>query len=126
MNNFEQIVSSLGLADGGNTGIGSNPPLNVTYNQGGGGYTPSLIFELNQGVHITIYQSSWDDTFQITDFGGSDVTIGPYCLHTTAGDQRWFRQCDGTWAWVTDYGTPTDQYLNAFETMMSTMAEYLG
>jgi hypothetical protein len=121
MNTFAGIIGALG-GGGGPWNIGDGPPLTVNYNPG----TGSLVAVLNAGVHITIYQNSWDGTAQITDCTGRQVTVGPYCLHTTAGAERWFRQWRGSsWEWVTDCGTPTARYLLAFDSMMRTLAPYI-
>jgi hypothetical protein len=86
-----------------------------------------LVVELNAGVHITIYQTSWDAVANITDCTGGTVDVGPYCLHTTAGTERWFRQYEqGSWGWVTDCGTPTSRYLKSFDAMMGTLGSYLA
>jgi hypothetical protein len=123
MNSFAQIITALGAPAGGPWAIGDNPPLNVTYNPG----TQVLVAALNAGVHITIYQTSWDGVANIQDCTGGRVNVGPYCLHTTAGGERWFRQyANGEWNWVTDCGTPTLRYLKAFEAMMGTLGPYLG
>ncbi len=122
MNTFNQIIAALG---GGNGpwDIGDDPPLHVTLNPG----SRSLIFALNAGVHITVYEDSWNGTVQIRDLGGELVNVGPYCLHVTAGGERWFRQyAANNWSWVTDYGTPTERYLKAFNALMNTVAPYLG
>lgn len=121
MNSFDEIIAALG---GGNGpwDIGDDPPLRVFLNPG----TRSLVFVLNAGVHMTLYESSWDDEAEIRDCTGDDVEVGPHCLHTTAGQERGFRQCEGgNWTWVTDCGTPTHRYLLAFDAMMNTMATYL-
>jgi len=126
MNNFAQIIAALGPPPGGPWDIGDDPPLRVTYNPNPGG-VPTLIFALNTGVHITIFRNSWDGVATIQDCTGGQVDVGPYCLHTTAGNERWFRQYEGsTWAWVTDCGTPTERYVKAFNAMMNTMNAYLG
>ena len=121
MKTFAQIITALG-GGAGPWNIGDDPPLTVTLNPG----TNSLIAALNAGVHITIYQNSWDGQYQIKDCTGGNVDVGPYCLHTTAGTDRWFRQYrKGSWEWVTDCGTPTDRYLKAFNAMMNTLGPYL-
>jgi hypothetical protein len=130
MKNFAGILNALGLGPG-NTGpisIGDDPPLSVRYHPAGGGYAASLIFELNAQVHITIYQNSWDGAYYpVQDCTGDDVSVGPDCLHTTAGQERWFRQFEaGTWTWVTDCGTPARRYLLSFQAMMNTMEPYLS
>ena len=123
MNTFTQIIAALGRPATGPWNIGDDPPLTVSYNAG----TGSLVAVLNAGVHITIYQSSWDASAQIRDCTGGLVNVGPHCLHTTAADERWFRQFDGlTWQWVTDCGTPTMRYLQSFDAMMNTLGPYLG
>jgi hypothetical protein len=122
MNTFAEIIAALGDPPNGPWNIGDDPPLTVNYNPG----TQSLVAVLNAGVHITIYQNSWDGTVQIIDCTGDPVTVGPYCLHTTAGTERWFRQYESyTWQWVTDCGTPTVRYLKAFDAMMNTLGQYL-
>ena len=121
MNTFNQIIAALGGGAGPWT-IGDDPQLTVTLNPG----TRSLIAALNAGVHITIYENSWDGTHSIMDCTGVPVDVGPYCLHTTAGNERWFRQfSDCSWEWVTDCGTPTAKYLKAFEMMMNTLGPKL-
>lgn len=124
--NFAGIVAALGIVAGTPVVIGDDPPLTVNYNAGGGGFGASLIFELNPGVHITIFQNSWDGTVTITDLDGSLVSIGPYVLHLTTTNDRWFRQyVRGSWQFVTDYGTPSARVLRAFDSMLATMEEYL-
>ena len=133
MEKFDGIVESLQtilLATGGDT-IGEDPPIHVRYNPGGGGFTPSLVFELNSGVHITIYQDSWDGQISITDLGRGSVSIGPHCLHLTAKqkskEERWFLQyAEGGWHYVTDFGTPTTRVVKTFNTMLNTIRPYLG
>ena len=121
MNNFNQIIAALG-GGGGPWAIGDDPPLTVNLNPG----TRSLVVVLNQGVHITIYENSWNGEAQIIDCTGGNVHVGPHCLHTTAGGERWFRQYDASsWLWVTDCGTPTGRYLKAFDAMMNTLGRYL-
>lgn len=120
MNSFIEIIAALG-GGAGPWNIGDDPPLVVTLNPG----TRSLIAALNPGVHITIYENSWDGTARIRDCTGGPVDVGPHCLHTTAGTERWFRQYDGSWSWVTDCGTPTSRYLKAFDAMMNTLGPYL-
>ena len=121
MNTFNQIIAALG-GGAGPWDIGDDPPLTVYLNAG----TRSLVATLNEGVHMTIYESSWDGQAQIMDCTGDPVNVGPYCLHTTAGQERWFRQYEEqTWAWVTDCGTPTRRYLLAFDAMMNTLGPYL-
>lgn len=123
MNNFAQILAALGPPAGGPWDIGDDPPLTVAYNPG----THVLVAALNPGVHITIYQSTWNDIASIQNCTGGLTKVGPCCLHTTAGDERWFRQYEGSaWTWVTDCGTPTARYLRTFETMMATLGPYLG
>jgi len=122
MNTFAQIIAALGAPPNGPWNVGDDPPLTITLNRG----TQALIAALNAGVHITIYQNSWDGIAQIRDCTGDNVTVGPHCLHTTAGDERWFRQFDGvTWGWVTDCGTPTARYLQSFNAMMNTLEPIL-
>jgi hypothetical protein len=119
--NFANILAAIPWA-GPQTSIGDDPPLTVSHNPG----TGSLIFALNNSIHITIYQNSWDGTANITDFGGHLVSVGPYCLHLTAGTERWFRQYqDSTWIWVTDYGTPTERSQKTFYTMLQTILPYI-
>lgn len=120
MKTFTQIIVALG--GGGPWVIGNGPQLTVTHNAGGAGFVASLIFSLNAGVHITIYQNSWDGVAQIVDYGGHNVDVGPYCLHLTAAPERWFRQRFGPeWMWVTDYGTPNAKVVRAFETFFEIM-----
>jgi hypothetical protein len=122
MRTFNQMILALG-GGAGPWQIGDDPPLTVNLN---GGVPRSLVAVLNQGVHITIFEDSWDNQAGITDLGGEIVPVGPHCLHVTAGKERWFRQYkDGDWQWVTDYGTPTQRYLKAFEAMMNTLGRYL-
>ncbi|HYK02762.1 MAG TPA: hypothetical protein VE974_13470 [Thermoanaerobaculia bacterium] len=121
MNTFNQIIAALGGGAGPWT-IGDDPELTVTLNPG----TRSLIAALNAGVHITIYETSWNGKQTIMDCTAAPVEVGPYSLHTTAGGQRWFRQfSDGSWVWVTDCGTPTERYLKAFDAMMKTLGPKL-
>ncbi|WP_437623916.1 hypothetical protein [Sorangium sp. So ce1151] len=123
MNSFEQIVAALGNPVGGPWNIGDDPPLTVTYNPN----TNVLVAALNAGVHITIYRSSWNGVATIQDCTGDNVDIGPHCLHTTAGNNRWFRQrVGGGWAWVTDCAAPTRRYLLSFDLMMNTLGPLLG
>jgi hypothetical protein len=123
MNDFAQILAALGPPAQGSWNIGDNPPLEVNYNPN----TQVLVAKLNAGVHITIYQNSWDGTLQIMDCTGDMVDVGPYCLHTTAGNERWFRQYENdSWEWVTDCGTPSQRYLQAFDAMMNTLSPCLG
>lgn len=123
MNSFAQILAALGPPAQGPWNIGDDPPLQVSYNP----RTQVLVAVLNAGVHITLYQSSWDGTAQIMDCTGDMVDVGPYCLHTTAGGERWFRQYENdAWEWVTDCGTPSRRYLLAFDAMMNTLGPYLG
>ena len=126
MNSFDQIIAALG-GGAGPWDIGDDPPLTVSYNPG----TRSLIAELNAGVHITIYETSWDGKASVRDCTGGNVRVGPYRLHTTArgpnGTERWFRQHGhDSWEWVTDCGTPTARYLKAFDLMMKTLRPYLA
>jgi hypothetical protein len=124
MHDFALICGVLGLtATARQVTIGDNPPLTVNYNPG----TQSLVAVLNAGVHITIYQNSWDGQVQIPDYAGGNSVVGPFCLHTTAGNERWFRQYrDHSWEWVTDFGTPSYRYLRAFDSMMGTLWPYLS
>lgn len=122
MNTFAEIIAALG-GGAGPWRIGDDPPLTVHYNPN----TQSLVAVLNQGVHITIYASSWDGVASIVDCTGGTVDVGPFCLHTTASNERWFRQREaGVWAWVTDCGTPSERYLKAFDAMLNTLGAYLG
>jgi hypothetical protein len=89
MNSFAEIIAALGNPPNGPWKIGDDPPLTVNYTLGP---PQSLVAVLNAGVHITIYQNSWDGIARVTDCTGGQVNVGPYCLHATAGQQRWFRQ----------------------------------
>jgi len=121
MDTYAHIVARLNVAVGGTVNIGDDPPLAVSRN------AASLIAALNAGVHITIFQNSWDGQAQITDADGEQVTVGPYCLHLTAGQSRWFRQYqNGSWEWVTDYGEPNARSVQAFDSMMNTLGPELA
>jgi hypothetical protein len=104
---------------------GSNPPLTYQVNGGGGGFEPALIFILNQAIHVTIYRNTWNGRATI---GGS--TLGPYCLHVTAGAYHWFRQYNhGVWDFVPgagDDGAPyTGPVARSVELLISAISNYL-
>jgi len=129
MNTFAQIVAAFGVTAGNPVTIqGESGDVIVRYNAPapGLGIIATLIIELNAGIHITIFQNSWDTQIPIQDFDGSMVNIGPYCLHLTAGADRWFRQNeDSNWIWVTDYDTPTARVVRVFELFFAILKDYL-
>lgn len=127
MQDFQSVRNDIFNGGNQNT-IGDDPPLSCNFNAGGGGFQASIVAELNQGVHITIFQTSWDGTINIPDLGGEQVSIGPFCLHlTAAGNDRWFLQYDEAQNrhWVTDYGTPNERVLKTLEAMLNTLEPYL-
>jgi hypothetical protein len=134
MKTFRDIVVGLPKFGRMFTPIGDIPTLQVNYNAGGGGYQTSLVFSLNAGVHITIYETSWDDVYQVRDKDAIPgippemVAIGPYCLHLTAVDsgERWFFQrLEGTWQLVTDYGDTKERAQRTFEVMIAILGPFL-
>jgi len=128
MKNFAQIRESMGLT-GNKTRAASNttPDLTYTYHPPGGGYQESIVVELNSGVHVTIYQTSWDGTVDIPDLDNETVSVGPYCLHLTAGVGRWFYEVvgDGTLAPVTDYGNMSERALKTIKTFIGIIGKHL-
>jgi hypothetical protein len=128
MKNFAQVRQSMGLT-GGTTTTTSNTTPNLTYryNAPGPGIQESIVIELNQGPHVTIYQNSWDGVVAIMDLGGSPTSVGPHCLHMTAGASRWFYnvQSGGTLAPVTDYGDTSERALKSIKTFMEIIGTHL-
>lgn len=104
------------------------PPISTRINAGGGGFEPSIIFELNPAVHITIFRNTWNGREQI----GRDI-LGRYCLHMTvnlAGNlaEHWYRQYvgGGSWDFVgTDNSPYTDRAAKSFEALMGAINGYL-
>jgi len=123
MKTFEQIVKALRDY----SEIGNDPPLKVVYNPRGRS-GKHFIFKLSETIHITLYQSSWDGKVDLVLDHDENVTVGPYCLHLTAGNQRWFYQYsrrNHEWEWVGGSSTPTGRVLKTFEAMMNTVGPCL-
>lgn len=129
MNNFAGVLASIGLGAGTfsvtSQGI---PPLIYRYNAGGGGYSASIVIELNQGVHFTLYQTSWDGIVAIPDATGGPINVGPNCLHLTAvGCDRWFFKIlpHDKYEMITDHGTPSASAVKAFQTIHGDLKAHL-
>lgn len=101
-----------------------SPTITFTGNAGGGGFGASLICALNTGVHLTIYQSSWDNLAYINGW-----PVGPYAIHLTAGARHWFYQLiDGVWTYIYVPGEEQQDVTAArtFDIMTRQISEYLG
>lgn len=101
MNSFLQIRVSMGLGQiGGNPHVvnvvasGGIPGLTFRYNTAGAGYQASLVLELtsNPNIHVTIYESSWDDEGPPRAY--NEAPRGPNGLHLTYGHRHVFYRID--------------------------------
>jgi hypothetical protein len=103
----------------------TSPQISFNYNRGGGGFQQSLICALNSGVHMTIYQNTWDGTASV-----SGQLVGPFLLHLTAGAYSWFYEYkDGVWDFFPGLRGESPQSLVAMRTvaiMLGVLNEYLG
>ncbi|HEY8035948.1 MAG TPA: hypothetical protein VIF37_10205 [Methylobacter sp.] len=129
MKNFREIVGSIGVDRLPNNHAELRDNVEVQFNPGGGGYTASLVFEDSTvgSFHITVYENSWDGTININDYGGEQVSIGPFCLHVTATNtnERWyFQYVQDSWMFVTDYGEPSQKALKAFQFLFSKIGRF--
>jgi hypothetical protein len=93
-NSFDQICTAMGIGQGTpQTVLDEGPPeLTARYRAAGGGFQASIVIEMaSSPIHVTIYQTSWDDTVMLPgNDSPPDVPVGPHSLHLTAPTKRWF------------------------------------